>query len=182
MLSFRKRSVLATFISSIMSQKRSTTSCMVFSQTPFKGMKMYVKLSIKFELIKDHYLVAEASYAGCSVGQHIWRFHGEASLVDAHATATLAGVHNDVTHAALQALRLAIRHTLAIAALASLLANGAVGHGRRFGALSMGASATCLLLTGGVLCLAALHSCRHELTVLAARRVLVTAHGALIAA
>lgn len=182
MLSFRNRSVLATLISSIMSQKRSTTSCMVFSQTPFKEMNMYVKQSITLGLIRDHYLVAEASYAGCSVGQHIWRFHGEASLVNAHATATLAGVHNDVTHAALEALRLAIRHTLAIAALAPFLANGAVGHGRRFGALSMRASAARLLLTGGVLSLAALHRCRHELTVLAARRVLVTAHGALITA
>lgn len=34
MLSLRNLSVLATFISSMISQKRSTTSCMVFSQTP----------------------------------------------------------------------------------------------------------------------------------------------------
>lgn len=127
-------------------------------------------------------LVAEACYAGCAVGQHIGRLHREACLVDAHAAAALAGVGYDIAHAALKSLRLAVGHTFAIATLAALLANGAIGHCRRFGALGMRARAARLLLTGGILRFAALHGRRHELAVLAARRILVAAHGALIAA
>jgi len=46
----------------------------------------------------------------------------------------------------------------------------------------MGACAACFLLAGGVLGLSALHSGGHELAVLAARRVLVAAHGSLVPA
>lgn len=180
MLSLRKRSVFATLISSIMSQKRSTTSCIVFSQTPFKDINNY-NITLNWEW-SGYHLVAKACYAGCSIGKHVRWFHGEACLIDARATASLACVHNDIAHAALKALRLAVRYTLAIAALAALLANGSIGHGRRFWALGMGASTTCLLLTSSVLCLATFHRCRHELAVLAARRVLIATHGTLIAA
>lgn len=127
------------------------------------------------------YLIAKASYAGRAIGQYVGWLNWEACLVDAHATAALACIDDDVAHAALQALRFAVGHTLAIAALAALLANGAIGHGWRFGAFGMGAGAACLLLTGGVLSFATFHARWHKLAILTAGRVLVAAHGALIA-
>lgn len=75
-------------------------------------------------------LVAKACNAGCTVGQHIRRLHWEASLIDAHPTAALARIHNDVAHATLQSLCLTIWHTFAIPTLSSLLANSAISHGR----------------------------------------------------
>lgn len=124
-----------------------------------------------------HTLIAEALNARSAIGQNVGRFNGEARLVDAHAAAPFAGVQNDVAHAALQALRLAVWYTFAVAALATLEALGAVRHARRLGTLGMVARAAGLLLACGVLRVTALDARQHETTILAAWRILVAAVG-----
>jgi hypothetical protein len=84
-----------------------------------------------------------------------------------------------VAHAAGQALGLAVRHALALVALAALEAAGAVLHRGRARTLARGAGAARLLLAGRVLGVPALHTRAHERAVLAAGRVLVAADGAL---
>lgn len=127
-------------------------------------------------------LVAEALDARRPVRQYVGRLDRETRLVDAHAAATLARVLYDVAHARLQALRLAVRDAFAVAALAALLARGSVHHWRRLRAVRLAARAARLLLARRILRLAALHARRHVLAILAARRVLVTANGPLVAA
>lgn len=74
--------------------------------------------------------VAEALNARSSVWQDVWRLNSEARLVDGHAAASFASVGDDIAHAALQALRLAVRNALPAAALPALLTDGSVVHWR----------------------------------------------------
>lgn len=178
----------------MMSQKRSTTSCILFSHTPYERTHNYRLFRLapnqKTKKKKNRQksgrqstnLVAEALDARRAVRQYVGRLDRETRLVDAHPAAALARVLYDVAHARLQALRLAVRYAFAVAALAALLARRSVHHGRRLRAVGLAARAACLLLARRILRLAALHARRHVLAVLAARRVLVTANGPLVAA
>lgn len=137
-----------------------------------------------FRLAVYRPVLPESKSRWCSFG-NTWRnIHSLAFffvVVNGNEHKPLARILNDIAHATLQSLRLAIRHTLAHPALSPLLAYRSVRHGRRLWTLRMSTRATRLLLARRILRITALDTRRHILAVLATRRILVAANGSLIA-
>lgn len=124
MLSRRKPNTLLILMSSIMSQNRSTTSWIVFSQTPcnksyfiisichlFHKQTLCFCVSISSILLYffwwgnyfifvwnydnlNHYLIAKPLNTGCSVWKYVILCYWEASLIETFATATFARIRH----------------------------------------------------------------------------------------
>lgn len=193
---------LFILISSIISQKRSTTSCMLFSQTPLKIEQMNIimanwnNITAEFSWIMAHYycycycydywfmcqkyLVAEALNARRAVRQNVWRFNGKAGFIDAHTTASFARVLNYIAHAALQSLRFTVWNTFSVAALTSLLAGGTINHWRWLWTFRLPTRTSCFLFTSGILSFTAFYASRHILAILATWWIFITTHRPLI--
>jgi hypothetical protein len=127
-----------------------------------------------------HSLIAESLNTRSSIRQNIWRLNSKASFIDAHPTAALTSVGQNIAHAALQSLRLTIRNTLSGLALSSFLANRSIIHWRGFRTIGVIARAPCFLFTSGVGSFPTLNSSWHELAILTTRRIFVATNSSLV--
>lgn len=125
-------------------------------------------------------LVAEALNAWSSIRKNVWWFNRKACFIDRHSAASFASVSNDIAHTALKSLRFTVWNAFACSTLSPLLTNRSVVHRWWLGTISVSTWTSCFLFACGVSCFTALNTGLHELTVLTARRVLITANSALI--
>lgn len=125
-------------------------------------------------------LITKALYTRSSIGQNIVMGDWKTCFVQTLSAATFTGIGDYIAHAAVHALRLAVRHARAVAAPAPLRTLVLVRDGGRLGAVGGGSVADGLPLAGGVRGLPAHEPGRREHTTSAARGVLIAADSALI--
>lgn len=120
-------------------------------------------------------LITEALDAWCAIWQDIHRRDREAGVIKCLPAAPFTCILNCVTHAALHILCLTVWKTVSLKTLPFLYTGCSILHWLSFGTFCLCTQTSGLIFTCGWLLLSTLNSLIHELTVLAARRIAITA-------